>query len=154
ASVMHAADGLIAVLPEMARMSAGLTHLLGPQTVPRGRHRETHNQVARHNVLHQLLIVLDAAMRPKRTVFQSVNPGVYGKAHAFYPMHMHRNFFAHAMRIVGHYLKPSRIVLRRFRVGSRGGIASRTHEFDKVYVVLHQRPHRLLQFVYSVAFDT
>ena len=66
---------------------------------------------------------------------------------------MHGNLFAHAMRIVGHHLKPRRIVLRRLRIGPGGGIASRTHEFDKIYIVLHQRPHRLLQFVYSVTFD-
>jgi len=75
---MHAADGLIAVLPEMARVCPGLAHRLGPRGTTWPASRDSQSGRAPH-VGHQSFIVLYPAMRPKRTVLQGVHPASTAK---------------------------------------------------------------------------
>src|SRR5262249_45666964 len=108
---VHAADGLVAILPQVPWMRAWLTHLLGAQTVPRGRHGQADDEVPGDHVGHQPFVIGNASMGPEWTVLQRVNARIHGSPHAFHTVHVHRHLFAHAMRIVRHDLESGRVVL-------------------------------------------
>ena len=82
-------------------MIADIAHVFGAQPVPRRGHGDAHDKTLAGDVLGELLVVFDCAVRAERTMLKGVHASVYCHANRANTVNMDGDLLAKAVRIFG-----------------------------------------------------